>query len=494
MRILRSSRFFYASLVVFVAQAGWVALSGLYPMAYDEATHFSVIKLYALYSRWSPFWASQPPGTQILGPLPHDTSFLYRFLLSFPYRIMDHFGASQMTQILVFRGISIALFVVGLILFRKLLLKVGASKAMANVVMAVVMLTPVVVLLAAQINYDNLLFPLVAITGLLLVRFVEKAKQGISDAQTVLALMVVGLLASLVTYAFLPILLVAALWVLGYMVQQVRHSGFAAMWQGYWRSFRHIAAWRQGLLLVGVVVSLGLFGLSYGVNLWQFKEPVPSCNQVLSKADCSFYGPWRRDNLAHADLLTGKLVPAYRDPLNYTIRDWSWGMGFQFMSTLNGESSQFTIGQPLPLARGLEWVVGVIGVALVLRWQKYLRRNWSLVVLVSLMLGYVAALWFQEYTAFLYAGFPAAVQARYLVMILPIFYLLLALAYGRTLRAKPELKVVLVWLVLAILLFEGGGALPFIMRSDTSWYWPNHLVQSANHMAQKALHWLVIGA
>ncbi|MGC1177032.1 MAG: hypothetical protein WA843_03080, partial [Candidatus Saccharimonadales bacterium] len=42
-----SSWFFWGVVGLLVAQAAWIALSGRYPMAFDEDFHLGIIRLYA---------------------------------------------------------------------------------------------------------------------------------------------------------------------------------------------------------------------------------------------------------------------------------------------------------------------------------------------------------------------------------------------------------------------------------------------------------------
>ncbi|HXE10103.1 MAG TPA: hypothetical protein VN554_01620, partial [Verrucomicrobiae bacterium] len=110
--ILGSRRFFWVILALFVIQAAWIALSGLYPMAFDEDFHLGIIRLYAHHI--SPFWAGQPPGADAFGAVARDPSYLYHYLMSFPYRLSGLFTHDQTLQILWLRAINIALFTAGL--------------------------------------------------------------------------------------------------------------------------------------------------------------------------------------------------------------------------------------------------------------------------------------------------------------------------------------------------------------------------------------------
>src|SRR4051812_30373118 len=86
-RLLNSSLFFKIVVALLVLQAAWIAFTGLYPMAFDEDYHLGVIRLYAHHL--SPFWDGQPDGADRFGAVARDPSFLYQYLMSFPYRLIS---------------------------------------------------------------------------------------------------------------------------------------------------------------------------------------------------------------------------------------------------------------------------------------------------------------------------------------------------------------------------------------------------------------------
>src|SRR3954465_971475 len=114
---LGSSWFFWLIVGLLVVQATWIAFSGRYPMAFDEDYHLGIIRLYAHHL--NPFWSGQPAGADMYGAVFRDPSYLYHWLMSFPFRLVEH--SSQMTQVMFLRLINIALLASALPLFRRLL-------------------------------------------------------------------------------------------------------------------------------------------------------------------------------------------------------------------------------------------------------------------------------------------------------------------------------------------------------------------------------------
>ncbi|HEX7964013.1 MAG TPA: hypothetical protein VF466_05515, partial [Candidatus Saccharimonadales bacterium] len=197
--VLSSRRFGIAVLMFFVLEAVWIACSALYPMAFDEEFHFGLIKIYSQH--WLPFFSSQPHGLGQFGPFVSDPSYLYHYLMSFPYRLLHVFTHSQTALVIVLRFMNIAFFSTGLLLFYRLLRRVGTSRLLANTALALFVLIPIVPLLAGQINYDNLLFPLVAWTCLLVADAYGDIRKQRLNLKTLTVLVSLLMLSSLVKYA-----------------------------------------------------------------------------------------------------------------------------------------------------------------------------------------------------------------------------------------------------------------------------------------------------
>src|SRR4051812_29328265 len=94
--LLSRKSFFWAILALFVLQSAWIALSGRYPMAFDEDFHLGIIRLFAHHA--SPFWSTQPAGADAFGAVARDPSYLYQWLMSFPYRLISAITGDQTIQ------------------------------------------------------------------------------------------------------------------------------------------------------------------------------------------------------------------------------------------------------------------------------------------------------------------------------------------------------------------------------------------------------------
>ncbi|HVX24206.1 MAG TPA: hypothetical protein VG992_02585 [Candidatus Saccharimonadales bacterium] len=484
-RVLASPRFFRATMVVLVLQATWLALSGRYPMAFDEDFHFGIIRLYA-HHLW-PFWAHQPAGANMFGAVARDPSYLYQYVMSLPYRFISLFTHDQTIQVLCLRGIDIALFTLGVVLFRRLLQRTGASAALLNFCCAVFVLIPVVPLLAAQINYDDLLLPLIAITLELTMRIVDELRaQRRLNGRRVLLLAIVCLLTSLVKYAFLPIFLAIMIYLhLEFRQAYAHRQVFIRAILDSWRALSRRLRWGLVALLC---LSFAMFSERYAINTLRYHTPTPSCNKVLNVQACSAYGPWIRDyTFAQAN------THGPHSPLVFTA-DWFYGMWLRLFFAVDGPGTEFETRGPLliPSLAAIAVAAGSLVVAVRYGRQFLNRRRHPLLFLAMLSaVIYIAALWLVEYQAFVRTGQAVAINGRYLLPVLLPILVWLALAWRQALRTLSSRA----WMAgLALLcLVWGGGALTYMLRSSDAWYWPNQTIHDVNYAAQRFLGPVVPG-
>lgn len=501
-RALTSNRFFYGVIVVLILQASWVALSGRYPMAYDEQNHIGIVKLYSAHI--SPFWDAQPPGDAPFSAVSRDPSYLYHYTMSFAYRLFDLFWKTDEAKIIGFRFLSIAMFSVGLVLYRKVLLRTRASKALVHTVLALFVLIPTIPFLAGQMNYDNMLFPLLAATLLLATGIVADIKAGTPDARKVVLFIGIGLLAGLVKFPFLPLLLAMVIWLLTVFARYYGKKGTHASHgkaarskalRQLWQSFVDLRRPVQVALALLLVVAGVLFFERYGINTIRYGTPVPACDQVLDEQRCMSFGPWKRDYDITIAKNNGTLtpVPPSTGPIYFTIDEWFKLLIWQFFYSLNGPVDGFAVGFPYPvLYFTAVTLLGLAGVATILSWRRVLRMSYVKGLLLVAFL-YIAVLWLQNYSDFRQLHLATAIQARYIVLVLPILLLVLALGATAMLRKLPSIKAALVVLTCAVFVTQGGGIEVFILRSTPMWWWPNSVVVQANQTAQKLLDPMVIG-
>lgn len=482
---VRSKTFFGLTLLVFLLSSSWIALSGRFSMAYDENTHFNTIQIYS--QRWTPFWGE---AHSIGSPIGHDPSYIYQFLLSFPYRLMDNFVHSTPHQVIALRFISIGIFLAGIVIFRRLLLAVRAPRGLVHLALAIFVLTPGVPFLAAQINYDNLLFLITGVAILLTLRFTERLRQtNVASLGRLGVLLAVCLLGSLVKFAFLPIFGAILLWLIYAMY---RYGGF----KNYRQALQVFTGLRPALrigLVALLLFSSGLFFERYGVNTISYHTPTPECDQILSVAKCQTQSSWKRNYDLRQKRLAGlQWDRGPYDPVTYTYKHWLRRMSYELVFALNGRTDYFKVGTPFPLPRLLGMALFAVGIVLTAYWYRFLHRRYEVNLLLLAIVLYVGALWTQEYLDFVHLGEAVAIQGRYLIPVLPLIIIIIGLAYRKALKNLPNFKMLLAAMSVAILLLQGGGATTYILRSDQRWYWPNNKVIEINQAAQKVLRPIVV--
>jgi hypothetical protein len=472
-----SKKFFWIITAFFVIEAAWLACSALYPMAFDEDFHFGLIKLYAHHV--SPFWTDHPAGGDAFGALTRDPSYLYHYLMSFPYRLISSFTDNQTVQVMLLRFINIGFATYGLILYRKLLLKTKASTTLVNLSLLIFVLVPILPYLAGQINYDNLLLPLTAGSLLLALKLRESFKKNILDIKTLLILVTLLLITSLVKYAFLPIFVAIAVYLLIGAHKTYKHP------KGLSRAVSNGAQKLRPLVLIGLTIPVLLSGMlfieRYGINLARYHAPVANCSDVLDFDHCKSYGPWIRDYY-----LTQSKGAAHLSALAFN-NDWFHGMWFRSFFAISGPSNGFHNSGPLTWPAIGTIIFASVGiVAFIFTSRRIFNRYNSSVLwlLLGSSLFYVFILWLQNYQMYQQTGRAVAINGRYLLPIVPVAVLLTTLGFNEALKARTWLKLTLGATVLICFVW-GGGALTWILRSQDSWHWPNSPLAGTNRFIQR---------
>lgn len=465
--LLSTRGFFVGILGLFILQALWIALSGRYAMAFDENFHVGLIKLYA--DHLSPFWSSLPAGGESYGALTRDPSYLYHLVMSFPYRVVRLWTDDLSAQVMVLRFLNIGFFAYGLVLFRKVLLHVGASKALVHGVLLLFVLLPVVPLLAAQVNYDNLIMPVLAGALLLAIRLNEEAERYKRINTGALGWLVVLLLVGcLIKYAFLPIALAVAVFIAVRLKQCIPRWRKLFLSVGFGWSLT--GRWSRWVLIGAFLIVSVLAVERYGINVVRYHTPVPACDQVLSVDQCNAYGPFRRDHY-----LEQVKTPDLKIGVHNFAGEWLYGMWFRTFFAVDGTASNYATRGPLLLPATSAVIFFSAGL-LAFGWNsKKIWRRYNRIVLTLLLavIGvYLIALWLDGFEAFTRTGRPVALNGRYLLLIDPLLMLLAALGIREWLGDRTGWKVA-IFGVACLGLLWGGGALTYILRSEDSWYWHN---------------------
>jgi hypothetical protein len=481
MSFLGSRRFFILILAFFIFEAIWIVLSAVYPQAFDEDFHFGLIKVYSHY--WLPFLSRQPPHANAYGAVARDPSYLYHYLMSFPYRFIALFVHSQTLQIIILRIINVGLFSSGLILFRRVLLRAKLSPSLTNVSLAIFTLIPVAPQLAAHINYDNLLFPLTAGTCLLTFRVVDEIRRRKPSLRSLLILATVCFFSSQVKYAFVPIFVAVTLF-LAYCIYRAYKGNFKALFAAL-RTGWHKQSKLVKVVLVGLfLISVSVFAQRDGVNLVEYHTFTPNCSTVLNVTSCSAYGPWEYSYTTHLSAVAHKQSISYTNPVYY-VGIWAYWMWYRLFFAVNGPSSGYTNYPPLPVISAASAIVGIGGLVAVVVWRhRIFRGNPYIAFFFVASVLYLLALLLDGYAQYRYTDQLLTMNGRYLLPILLLVAAIMGRAFSIALSNSPTRKIVLSVVVL-VLFLQGGGFLTFLSRSDSSWDWPNSTVVKVNNAARK---------
>lgn len=483
--ILSSRQLFRGIVALLILQAGWIALSSRYPMAFDEDFHLGIIRLYAHHL--SPFWSQQPAQANVFGALSHDPSYLYHYLMSFPYRFVSLFTSNQVAMVISLRAIDIAFMAAGLVVWRKVLLASGASVAISQVCLLAFVLIPAVPLLSAQINYDDLVIPLTGLVLLLTIRWSRALKKRQPNLKLLTLVLVLSLLTSLVKYAFLPILLAVVIYIIFQL--QTNFKAWPKLVTAYGSELTRLKRFTKVSLSLVLIVAIGLFVQCYGTNLVRYHTLVPDCSQVLNVHDCRAYGPWQRNYDLHNEDLSKS-----RNVVLFTAQ-WLYGMWFREYFAVSGPLTDNKTSGPLLLPGAISILAILGGSVVVWRygkriWLHYNHEALSLFGIASLC--YVIALWFDDLKNYLYSGQVVAVNGRYLFPILLLIMVVVALGFNEAFQGQIKQKAILVTVAIVCLAW-GGGGLTYVLRASSDWYWNSREIRQVNKSIQHIIGPIVPG-
>lgn len=483
---LKSRLFFGITLLVFFVESAWIALSSRYPMAFDESYHLGIIQLYA--KQWSPIFNNLALNTSQYGALSRDPSYLFHYLMSFPYRLLIHITNFQNT-VIVLRFIDIFLFGIGLLLFWKILKKTKASPDVINVAFLFFVLVPIVPLLAGQINYDDMLFPAIAWVLLLTVRFKENLSKGNFNLPLLIQTVALALLSSVITFPYLPILTAEVLYICLVIYQFKKKRSWSKVFVSAKKSWRSKPITLIALISLTFLAGVSSFIYFYGINIIEYQNPIPQCNQVLSIKACSAYAPWDRN---YQDWLNKK--PTVPNPIIFT-GGWIYGMFERSFFSINGpgEPNSYQVQNPLPVVSVTAISIFCYGIYLCIRYRKEVFEN-DQVLILSLFLStsYLIALWGRNFHDYVNLGQWVAINGRYLLMIILPILIAIGKAYDYKLKNNLVARDALVVITL-VLFLNGGGIIAYIYGSNNTWYWPNNRsVDATNKRARNIIKNFII--
>ncbi len=479
-RFLKSNKFYVFVIIFFIFESAWIALSAAYPQAFDENFHFGLIKYFSTHH--NPFGSSEPKTAYQFGVVFRDPSYLYHYLMSYLYIVIKQITAVSIYQIVILRLTDILFFTIGLIFFRKIFIRVNVSKALTNLSLFLFCLIPIVPQLAGQINYDDLLFMLVGIIGLLSVKIIDQLKNKVANFKDISILFVLCTFSTLVKYAFLPIYLAIVLFFI-YFTYKSFDKKLSTFFKKLWLSFKEQKIIFKFLMIFLMALSLFMFIQRDILNLIDYGAIAPNCSKILTVKECNKYYVWKSDNSRHQQVLEHK-VRASSNPFYYTYQ-WFYWMWYRLFFAINGSKSHYLNYPPLPLPSATAIVIAIFGLFFVIRnFKKIFRKNYYYQLFLAIDLFYLIALFIQGYVTYNYTAVLENMNGRYLIPIMFFMIIILAKAFSFGLSRLNKLKVLIAFLTM-LLFLEGGGFLTYLVRSNSSWYIDSNRVIKINKIAKK---------
>ncbi len=471
--------FLWLVVALFAVQALWVAFSFRYPLPYDEDFHYGLIKIYS--HRLSPIITNQPTGYDGYRDLFHEGSHLYHYIMSFPYRLIELFTSVQAKQVLALRVLNIALFGSGLLLFSRLFKKLGVKQRVINVALLFLIFLPMASLVAATINYDNMLFPL---TAIFLIYCVQIIMAKTLDWKAYAGVIIWGCVASLVQVQILPIFAIAVVYLAVVSWRRYGRDFFSELTTSIKKSSR----WSVATVATLLIISVGLFSQVYVADTIRYDTPNPDCAATMQESRCmksAVFSSYRA-LLVNKNQRPTVLPPFYAITwLEFMLNFSTWSMA------VNTSGMAIHLG-PLPLVQLMVSTFSLGGIAILLYAWRSMPKNRAFYFLITIAVGLTAAVFIQNIAVYYKYHVPATIQARYLLPILPILVVFITLAIGFVLQRMYWLKLASFVLVFVAFVIAGGGASTHILLSQDNWYWQQPAVIRANHAAQKVLRHLVL--
>lgn len=486
-QVAASDKFFYFVVVIFVIQAAWLAASAAFPMIYDEHYHAGIIDIYS--KQWSPFI-----GSQTLEQVAHFSdvtrlpSYLFHYLLSFPYRVVASITDSFYIKIVSLRLINVLLVVAGMFMFKKLLARLALPGHLVNIGFLLLVLLPIMPFVAAHINYDNLLFLVMPLLIILGINILDDKKLGFKNTTLFLS---VGLLSCLIKFTFLPIFSVAFLYIVYTLYK--RGKSPKKLYAELQDSFLRLSKPLRVLLCILFFVSAGLFTERYVFNVAQYKDFSPTCKQVHAEDSCLRNGLVRRNERARE---------AYRaNPTKLqNIVDWTrniWlpnmmtntfftGAGVGEAESLERPPVQLDLKPPIEILNSFAWLLLTASIVFLAYSWRFTRKMPYFWLLFFMFLVYLfAAMVLTNYKGYRSNGQVFAIQPRYFLVFMPFIITYSLQAANLAIRNRAA-KVTALVMVLVIFT-QGGGILTYIYRSSPAWYWQRRTIIDTNMKIKKVI-------
>jgi hypothetical protein len=484
---LGSNSFFWLIVGIFVIQAGWLAVSASYPMLYDEYYHPGFIDIYS--QQLSPFIESQSDSvTERYGDLTRSNSYLFHYIMSFPYRIITGLSDSFYLAIVSLRLINVFFVAAGLFIYRKLLIEANFSSAVINASLFILTMIPVFPHVAAHVNYDNLLFLLTPAFLLYGLRIIDSKKV---NSKNLIIFVSLGAIASLVKFSFLPIFAVAFVYVTLKLIRKKRSKLPNKIYQSLMSNSKKTVF----LLAVLSILSVGLFVERHIGNLIMYGSVKPTCKLIQSEETCNKQPVQKRNKNATESQINNP--QQLYNIVDYTRIHWvpntlnnsivgGVNIGAEERERFDYKLKSSEGAAPIPILIATVWTMFLVSIILVSYSWRELRQMKGFGYFSSILLVYLLSVWIiTNYLGYLKTGQPFAIQPRYFILLMPLIFAYITQAASFAIKTRA-IKVG-IFVILTVLLTQGGGISTYVTRSNEGWYWQRKSIIDSNMQLQKIL-------
>lgn len=469
-----SRPFLFLVIGLAVFQGLWFALT-FKPILFDELRHLQFITFYSHLA--SPFVGTQTPDMDVMGQVVREPSYLYYYIMSLFMRVFEAVVHNYELQVILLRIVNIGLFVLSMLLFRKLLREQKVSAVVANLTLLAFLLIPSVGAMIGAVTYDIGVLPLIFWMFILTARIIRQNKILLS---TTVWLVITACIASIVKYTSLPIAVVcfAAVIVHAIAIRGRQKGRFVTEIS---RQYKAIRTRDKILLGGGLIIALALFIERPIVNLVKYKDMAPTCFMTLPKDEanerCVKNYVYQRDVL-FLSMKSDTFKPV--DPVNYFLTTWIPGM---HSTTIQ----QYPTAPPLGAMVGLYYLLIIGGVMAIVMAARELFKNRFDLFMVIIALVYALSVYYSNYKGYVHLAQPVAITARYLLPILPVCIYLLIRSLQIIVDRRIRSYLILAAIPYLLVSTQGGGMITHLISADKSFYWENNAVIDVNNKVKEFL-------
>lgn len=365
-----------------------------------------------------------------LGDLERFPSYLYQYLLSFPVRALTAAGATDNMIVLTVRLIGLLIGLAALVVFRKIAVEIGSSRAVANVAMLSLALTGSFAWLSPAENYDVMALLLFFVFMLCSLRLFTRR-----DSRYLYGMFVAFCLLSITKYTYIPFAGIMGLMVVWVFVRRVGWSKLKMTVSRQWtETYGRLTKWQIAGLSILLLVSGGLFAERIGVNLIQYQSFSPACTSIHSHEACMNFSVYER-NYNRSILADSERAESFTfQPIEYT--GFWLDRYFNSMYAYLGHIWIYDFWRGFSVIAIASTIVTLTLVFIAKRRKiRLLTSSGQWVVLSIAMIMIVAQLVFNAMSHISFAGAHYAHQGRYLMAAAGLLYIILLIVLARSLQA-----------------------------------------------------------